>query len=346
MADRLVPQQKLLEFTTRCLAKLGLPQEDARLVADTLVASNLRGVDSHGVVRLPHYATRLRNGSIEPKPSIRVQRTGPATAMVDGGAGMGQLAAVRAMKEAIGLAHEAGAGAVGVKNSSHCGACAYYAELAAGAGMIGMAFTHSDPIMVPTGMKRIFLGSNPIAFAAPGASGPPVVVDMATTHVALGKILVAKEEGRPIPPDWGLDAEGKPTTDPNKVAGLAPMRGAKGYALALMIEVLCAHLTGVPFGRHIVKMYGELDKPRNLGHFMLALDIARFGGAATFKSQIDLLLAEIAAEEPADAAHPPLAPGEPERLCAEERMREGIPLGAGLLADLNKLAGDLGVAPL
>ncbi len=346
MADRLVSHQKLLDFTSLCLEKLGLAKEDARLVAETLVTSNLCGVDSHGVVRLPHYATRLRNGTIKARPTINVRRTGPATAMVDGGAGMGQLVAVRAMKEAIALAREAGAGAVGAKNSSHCGACAYYAELAAREGMIGIALTHADPIMVPTGMKRIFLGSNPIAFAAPGASGPPVVVDMATTHVALGKILVAKEEGRTIPPDWGLDSSGKPTTDPNQVVGLAPMSGAKGYALALMIEVLCAHLAGVPFGRHMAKMYGELDKPRNLGHFMLALDIARFGGAATFKSQIDALLREIAAEEPADAARPPLAPGEPERLVAEKRSREGIPLGAGLLADLKKLAGELGLEPL
>jgi ureidoglycolate dehydrogenase (NAD+) len=195
-------------------------------------------------------------------------------------------------------------------------------------------------------MKRIFLGSNPIAFAAPSAAGPPVVVDMATTHVALGKIIVAKEEGRTIPPDWGLDADGNPTTDPHKVVGLAPTGGAKGYALALMIEVLCAHLTGVPFGRHIVKMYGELDKPRNLGLFMLALDIARFTDPARFESQIDLLLREIRAEEPSDPARPPLAPGEPERLSAERRMREGIPLGAGVLADLEKLAGELGVAPL
>jgi len=163
MTDRLIPQLKLSEFTARCLERLGLAPDDARLVGDTLVTSNLRGVDSHGVVRLPHYATRLRNGTINPKPSMRVQRTGPATAMVDGGAGMGQLVAVRAMKEAIELAREAGAGAVGAKNSSHCGACAYYAELAARAGMIGIALTHSDPIMVPTGMKRIFLGSNPIA---------------------------------------------------------------------------------------------------------------------------------------------------------------------------------------
>lgn len=346
MPDTLIPHEKLTGFTAACFEKLGLLPADARLVAETLVASNLRGVDSHGVVRLPHYATRLRNGSIKPQPNITVARTGASAAMVEGDAGMGQLVAVRAMREAIALARESGAGAVGAKNSSHCGACAWFAEMAAREDMIGIALTHADPIMVPSGMKKIFLGSNPLAFAAPGAGGPPVVIDMATTNVALGKVIVAKQEAKPIPPDWGVDAHGKPTTDPNQVVGLAPMAGPKGYALALMIEVFCAHLTGVPFGTHITKMYGELDKPRNLGHFMLALDIKRFTDPAVFKAQIDLLVNEIHAQEPADPARPPLAPGEPERLNSERRKVSGVPLGPGVLADLNKLGQELGVPAL
>ncbi len=248
MADTLVPHDKLAAFCTACFEKLGLPPADARLVAETLVESNLRGVESHGVVRLPHYATRLRNGSIKPRPSITVKRTGPATAMVEGDAGMGQLVAVRAMNEAIALARESGAGAVGARNSSHCGAMAYFVELAAKQAMIGIALTHTDPIMTPTGMKRNFLGSNPIAFGAPAGGAPPLVIDMATTNVAWGKVIVARQEGKTIPPDWGVDAEGKPATDPNKVTGLAPMAGPKGYALAAMIEVLCAHLTGCRSG--------------------------------------------------------------------------------------------------
>jgi len=346
MPDTFILHEELTAFTAACFEKLGLVPGDARLVAETLVASNLRGVDSHGVVRLPHYATRLRNGSIKPRPNISVQRTGPATAMVEGGAGMGQLVAVKAMREAIALAKEAGVGAVGAKNSSHCGACAYYVEMALKAGMVGLAFTHADPIMVPSGMKNVFLGSNPIAFGAPGQDGPPVVVDMATTNVALGKVIVAKQEGKPVPSDWGVDDQGKPATDPNKIVGLAPMAGPKGYALALMIEVLCAQLTGVPFGTHMCKMYGDLDKPRNLGHFMLALDVKRFTDPATFKAQIDLLIREIHMQDAADPARPPLAPGEPERLTAEKRLKSGVPLGPGVLADLNKLAGELGVAGL
>jgi ureidoglycolate dehydrogenase (NAD+) len=346
MPDRLIPHDRLTAFTAVCLEKLGLPPADARLVAETLVEANLRGVDSHGVVRLPHYATRLRNGSIKPRPNITVKRTGPATAMVDGDAGMGQLVAVRAMNEAIALARETGVGVAGVRNSSHCGAMAYFVELAVKQGMIGVALTHTDPIMAPTGMKRNFLGSNPIAFAAPGGEEPPIVVDMATTYVAWGKVIVAREEGETIPPDWGVDAEGKPATDPNKVVGLAPMAGPKGYALAAMIEVLCAHLVGVPFGTHVTKMYGELDKPRNLGHFMLALDIARFTDPAAFKAQIDVFVREIHAEAPVDPARPPLAPGEPERLTAAKRRQTGVPVGEGVLADLNRLARELGLPGL
>jgi len=346
IADTLIPHDKLTAFATACFERLGLAPADARLVGATLVEANLRGVDSHGVVRLPHYATRLRNGSIKPRPNITVRRTGPATAMVEGDAGMGQLVAVRAMREAIALARAAGVGAVGARNSSHCGAMAHFVELAAKEGMIGIALTHTDPIMAPTGMKRNFLGSNPIAFAAPGGDAPPIVVDLATTNVAWGKVIVARQEGKTIPADWGVDGEGRPATDPNRVTGLAPMAGAKGYALAAMVEVLCAHLVGVPFGTHVVRMYGDLDKPRNLGHFMLAIDVARFTEPAAFKAAIDLFVREIHGAEPVDPARPPLAPGEPERLTADERRRTGVPLGEGVLADLNRLARELGVAEL
>ena len=346
MSETLVSHSRLTDFTAACLEKLGLAAADARLVAETLVASNLRGVDSHGVVRLPHYATRLRNGTVKTRPQIAVRRTGPSAATVEGDAGMGQLVAARAMKEAIALARESGVGAVSARNSSHCGACAYFVELAVKENMIGVALTHTDSIMVPPGMKRIFLGSNPIAFGAPGADEPPVIIDMSTTHAAWGKVIVARQEGKPIPPDWGVDAQGKPTTNAERAVGLAPTGGHKGYALALMIEILCAQLSGVPFGLHVTKMYGELDKPRNLGHFMLALDVARFTDPQAFRSQIDLLLREIRSEEAADPARPPLAPGDPERLSAARRSREGVPLGEGVLAELNALAAQLGVTAL
>jgi len=346
VSEALIAHERLTAFAAACLEKLALAPGDARLVAETLVAANVRGVDSHGIVRLPHYATRLRNGTIKARPEIAVRRTGPSTAIVEGDAGMGQLVAARAMQQAIALAAESGVGAVGARNSSHCGACAYFVELAVKQGMIGVALTHTDPIMVPPGMKHIFLGSNPIAFGAPGANGPPVIVDLSTTHAAWGKVIVARQERKPIPPDWGLDADGRPTTDASRVVGLAPTGAHKGYALALMVEILCAHLTGVPFGLHVTKMYGELDKPRNLGHFMLALDIARFTKPGAFRSRIDAFLEEIRAQEPADAARPPLAPGDPERLCAERRLREGVPLGTGVITELNTLATELGIARL
>jgi ureidoglycolate dehydrogenase (NAD+) len=339
MRETPIPHDKLTAFTASCLEKLGLAAADARLVANTLVASNLRGVDSHGVVRLPHYATRLRNGTVKPRPIISVRRTGPSAAVVEGDAGMGQLVATRAMQEAIALAKASGVGAVVARNSSHCGACAWFVEMAVKEGMVGLALTHTDPIMVPPGMKKVFLGSNPIAFGAPGGDGPPVIVDMSTTHAAWGMVIVARQEGKPIPPDWAVDADGKATTDAARAVGLAPTGAHKGYALAMMVEILCAHLAGVPFGLHVTKMYGELEKPRNLGHFMLALDIARFTDLATFRSQIDLLLREIHSQSA-------LAPGEPERLSAARREKEGVPLGEGTFGELNALAAQLGVPPL
>jgi ureidoglycolate dehydrogenase (NAD+) len=338
MSETRIPRERLESFTAACLEKLELAPADAALVARTLVAANLRGVDSHGVVRLPHYAARLRNGSVKARPNITVRRTGASTAVVDGDAGMGQLVATRAMKEAISLARESGAGAVSARNSSHCGACAWFVEMAVNEDMIGIALTHTDSIMVPPGMKRIFLGSNPIAFGAPGAR-EPVIIDMSTTHVAWGKVLVARQEEKSIPPDWGVDADGKPTTDPHRVMGLSPTGGHKGYALATMIEILCAQLAGVPFGRHVTKMYAELDKPRNLGHFMLALDVARFTEPEAFLSAIGSFMNEIHHEGA-------LAPGDPERASAERRAREGIPLPEATLAELNALASELGVAKL
>jgi len=346
MRETLIPHGKLADFTARCLEKLDLAAADARLVAETLVASNLRGVDSHGVVRLPHYATRLRNGTVKPRPNIAVRRTGPSAAVVEGDAGMGQLIAVRAMREAISLARSSGVGAVVARNSSHCGACAWFVEMAVREGLVGLALTHTDPIMVPPGMKRIFLGSNPIAFGAPGGDGPPVIVDMSTTHAAWGKVIVARQEGKPIPPDWTVNAQNKTTTNANATIDLTPTNAHKGYALAMMVEILCALLAGVPFGLHVTKMYGELDKPRNLGHFMLAIDVARFTDLALFRSQIDFFLKEIRNQEPADPARPPMAPGEPERLTAARREKEGVPLGEGTLGELNALAAQLGVQPL
>jgi ureidoglycolate dehydrogenase (NAD+) len=337
MRETVVPRERLETFAAGCLEKLGLQPADAQLVAQTLVAANLRGVDSHGVVRLPHYATRLRNGSVKAQPRISARRTGPSTAVVEGDAGMGQLVATRAMQEAISLARETGMGAAVARDSSHCGACAWFVEMAVKEGMIGVALTHTDSIMVPPGMKRIFLGSNPIAFGAPGER-EPVIIDMSTTHVAWGKILVARQEGKSIPPDWGVDKDGRPTTDPHAVVGLAPTGAHKGYALAAMVEILCAQLAGVPFGRHVTKMYGELDKPRNLGHFMLAMDVGRFADAKQFGKEIASFLNEIHDEGA-------LAPGDPERRTAERRARDGIPLGS-TMDELNKLAEELGVAKL
>ena len=338
MRETLVPHQRLEAFIADCLLRLGLDASSAEIVAETLVAANLRGVDSHGVVRLPHYAVRLRNGTIKADPNITARRTGPSTVVVDGDAGMGQVVATYAMAEAIDLAKRTGVGVGVARNSSHCGACAYFVELAVKQGLVGIALTHTDSIMVPPGMKRIFLGSNPIAFGAPGER-EPVIIDMSTTHVAWGKILVARQEGKAIPASWGLDKDGNPTTDPNAVVGLAPTGGHKGYALAMMIEILCAQLAGVPFGRHVTKMYGELDKPRNLGHFMLALDVTRFGDRKLFLSQIQALVDEIRAEGA-------FAPGDPERLNAERRKREGIEIPEATLEQLNVLAGELEVLKL
>lgn len=346
MADKLLPCEKLQAFVKACLVKMNVPDDDAALIADSLTAANLRGVDSHGVVRLPHYSTRLRNGTVKARPQITVERTGPCTAKVNGDAGMGQVVGTRAMAEAVALARESGIGVVTAMNSSHFGAAAYYVRQAVSAGFAAFAMTHADPIMVPFGMKRKALGSNPLAFGAPADGDFPLIIDMSSTNVALGKVIVAQQENKKIPADWGVDETGVSTTDPHKVVGLAPFAGPKGTALAILIETLCAQLAGAPFGQHIPKMYQELDRPRELGHFFLVLDIARFQDPRVFRRRLGQMLKELREEEPAPNCKRVMVAGQPEIEREAQRRKEGIPIGPGVLGELNALAKELGVEQL
>jgi ureidoglycolate dehydrogenase (NAD+) len=248
------------------------------------------------------------------------------------------------MQEAISLAKESGVGAVGARNSSHCGACACFVELAVQEGMVGVALTHTDSIMVPPGMKRIFLGSNPIAF---GAAGGGAAADH--RHVDHARRLGQGDRRAPgrqaHPARLGRRRAGKPTTDANR-SSARPERRPQGLCARADGEVLCAQLMGLPFGRHVTKMYGELDKPRNLGHFMLALDVGRFVEPALVASQVSSFRRKRARKSAFRAVAGAARSGRPERLTAERRPpRSGIPLGSAVLAELNALAARLGVTP-
>jgi ureidoglycolate dehydrogenase (NAD+) len=325
------------------LVALGMPQADAMRLAASLVQTSLWGVDTHGVARLPHYFERLRRGSIRARPEITVQRSGTATAQLDGGQGHGIVVAHRANALAMSIARESGVSAVGVANSSHCGAMALYTREAAQAGLVGLAFTHADAIAAPHGGERPFFGTNPISIAFPRAGAEPVCLDMATTSIPWNRVMNARREGHALPPDVAIDAQGRATTEAEAAVAVTPLGGAqyghKGYALALMVDLLCGPLHGNPWGPHIPPMFGDLDAPRRLGAFFIVIDPTRFAGGATLAVTV-AAMADALAGEPGS----PRMPGDPELAHEAERRVQGIPIEPGLAAQMREWSAALGVA--
>jgi LDH2 family malate/lactate/ureidoglycolate dehydrogenase len=330
MPDGLMVTAETLEaFCRDTFLKAGMDAEGAAIVAESLVEADLRGVSTHGVVRLWLYEKRMRAGLIRPSPAMRVERTAPGTAILHGGNGAGQVVGKRAMQEAIALAKDAGVGCVAAHESHHFGTAAWFAMMALPHDMIGFAVTHADTGVAPFGAARGFLGTNPFCIAIPTAEQEPVVLDMATSVVAMGKVLAAKAAGKSIPLGWAVDSEGQPTTDPAKAweGALLPLGGPKGFGIGLVLEVLSALLVGSPFGPHIPRPF-ELKEHQNLGHFFAALDIARFLPPVDFKARMDQMIREIKALPVAPGAEEILMPGEPEARCRKARLHDGIPLTA------------------
>jgi ureidoglycolate dehydrogenase (NAD+) len=334
----------LTRFARDLLVAAGLRPDDADVVAASLVAADLRGVGSHGVLRLPIYVERIRLGLVATDPVIEVRRTGPATAVVDGGNGPGQVVATRAMREAIALAREAGAGFASARHSNHFGAAGWFAMQAAEAGMVGIALTHCEADVLPYGGARAALGTNPIAVAAPRAGAPPLLVDMATSAVARGKISLAASEGRSIPGDWAVDADGQATTDPAAVRAVRPMAGPKGYGLAVVVEILAGLLSGSRTGVEIRRMYDDFTAPHDVGHFLGAIDVARFVPLDAFTAALDGLAAQLRSVPPASGFDEVLLPGEPEERNEARNRRDGVPIHDELHRDLLALGESLGVA--
>jgi len=319
-----------IEQLTAC----GLSLPHATLVADSLVQTSLWGIDSHGITLLPHYLRRLKAGSIKAKPRIRFTGTGPCTGTLDGGHGLGMVVCQRAMHEAILLAKSNGVGIVGCYHSTHCGAIGLYGRQAAQAGLIGIAFTHSDAFVAPHRGKRAFLGTNPICMAVPSESGLPVCLDMATSATTMNRLLNARREGEPVNQGVGLDDRGQPTTDAKAVHTLLPLAEHKGYALAFLIDILCGPLNGMPFGPHIPAMYGDLSARRYLGSLMMAIDPQRFAGGQTLPAVVAEMALEARQEPSVSATDEVLVPGDPEYRTEQVRARKGIPIPAGLYQEL------------
>ncbi|MGO4890440.1 ureidoglycolate dehydrogenase [Anaerobacillus sp. MEB173] len=324
MSNTIVKHDELKGLVVDKLTNVGLSENHAKVVADVLVHADARGVSSHGVLRTEHYVKRLNEGGLNLNPNFSVESTGPCSAIFDGDDGMGHVVMKEAMEYAISLAETNGIGMVTCVNSSHCGALSYFVEQAANKGLIGIAMTHTDNIVVPFGGSEPFLGTNPVAYGFPAKESKPIILDMATSNVALGKILHARESGTSIPADWGVDKEGVGTSDPHKVEALSPFAGPKGYGMGLVVEIFSGLLAGAAFGPHITKMYGDYNKPRKLGHYVCAINPSAFTDKDMFLEQMDQMIKEIHRVKPASGFNKVMVPGEPEQLKEEISLKSGV----------------------
>jgi len=342
-----IPARRLNEFAAAVLAAVGVPDADARLVADSLVTADLWGHQSHGVLRLSWYVDRIRAGVMRAVTTPgTMSDTGPLV-VVDGHDGIGQVLAAHAAREAAGRARDHGVGVVAVRNSNHFGTAAYFTRMAARDGCVAILTTNASPAMAPWGGRAKTVGANPWSIAAPAGEHGVMVMDVANTAVARGKVYLARQRGEMIPAGWAIDADGAPTTDPAAaIAGvILPMAGHKGYAISLMMDVLSGVLTGSAFGTAVSGPY-QVERPSGCGHLFIALDVAAFGDPDGFARRMEQLVAEVKAVPLAKGFGDVHYPGELEDRAAREHLAQGLALPERTLDDLCRLAASAGVPAL
>jgi LDH2 family malate/lactate/ureidoglycolate dehydrogenase len=344
----------LSAFVERALEATGVGSADARLVADVLVASDVRGIESHGVARLEgFYIDRIRAGIIDPRATAHDVRETATTLAVDANNGLGHPVSVRTMRRAIEKALEHGTCFATVRHSNHFGIAGYYAMLALESDCIGIASTNAGRLAAPSDGRDLMLGTNPFAYALPAEGGDSFVLDMATTTVALGKLEIAKRLGKPLLPGWAIDAQGQPTTDPDAGLGgaLLPLGGFgsdngghKGYGLGLLSQILCATLGGGTLVAEMPPRFASLN-PAITSHFFGAIRIDAFRDPAEFKRDLSKLLGDLRASAPAPGFDRVYTAGEPEALRTVVNLRDGVGLDPVVVASLQRTAEKLGIEP-
>ncbi len=356
----LVWAEPLKEFCVRVFTKMDIPEEDAQITANVLVAADLRGIDSHGVARLRRYVNGLRNGMMRARPEVRTVAESAVTALIDAGGGLGQPVSYRAMEKAIQKAREYGAGFVTVRNSNHFGIAGYYAMMALEHDCIGISMTNAAVLVVPTFGRDAMLGTNPIAVAAPAGKERPFVLDMATSTVPRGKLEVYNRLEKPIPLGWATDESGTPTTDAGRVlenfkqragGGLLPLggagellRGYKGYGLALWVDIFTAVLSGAAYADLVYpKDEAGNPLPSAIGHFFGAWRVDAFRPVDEFKAAMDDLQQRLKNAPKAEGEERIYIHGEKEYEEADRRASEGIPLNPKVAADLRAIGEEFGV---
>jgi ureidoglycolate dehydrogenase (NAD+) len=335
MPDVAAPE--LQRFATGIFTAAGFDVVDASVVAEVLVWANLRGVDGHGVQRIPRYMELIDEGNLNPRAVIRVAMETPAAVMIDADRGPGPVAMILAAREAIRKAKEAGVGLALIRRTTHTAALGYYTRLVAEAGMAAIAGGASIPNMIYHGTKRANVSTSPFSLAVPGGAGAPLVLDMATSVASLGKIAQARRAGKPIPPDWALDAAGNPTTDAAKADFPLPLGGPKGSGMAFMFECIASLITGNPILADAFTGTGQ-----GAGHrqnaFLIAIDVARFGDLALFRDNVGRLVGLLKAMDLASDAKEVLMPGERGDAVYAQRSAGSIPIPPATWKDLGEVA--------
>jgi len=334
-----IDAELLKDFCSSVLVRLGVPKEYADIVSDHLVWADLMGISSHGVTRLGIYVKRLQTGLANARPNISIVRESPSMAVLDGDNGLGQVVGVKAVELAISKASKTGVGVVGVRHTTHFGCAGYYALKAIEKDMIGIVMSNAPSTMAPWGARVPYLGTNPIAFGVPTKEFPPILLDMATSIVARGKIILAAKEGKTIPEGWAVDPEGEFTTDPESAlkGAVLPFGGPKGSGIALMIDIFSGILSGAEFGSHIGSLYDDFSKPQNVGNFIMVFNIANFCPIEEFKGRIELMRQEIKSLPKAKGVDEILLPGEIEFRRYIENKRTGVQLSPEVIKELREV---------
>lgn len=346
--SRQVQADDLMVFAARAFETCGATSEAAQITAQHLIGADLRGVDTHGVVRLPLYVSRLRKGLMDARAVPEIVRESATTGVMNAHNALGQWAAHRAMKLAIDKAREHDLGAVTVRHSNHYGAAAEYSLLAAEAGMIGITTTNTAPLMPPKGGAARRVGNNPLSIGVPSQREAPLTLDIAFSVVAAWNLMMAHQRGEKVPLGWALDSQGRPTDDPYEgfVGGgtLLPIADHKGFGLAMMMDVLSGVLSGGHFANQTRGL--KQDEPVEVCHFMLAINVEAFLPLSEFQDRIDELVGLMKSTPRAEGIEEIMVPGEPEHRKFLTRRESGITVEAHVWAELAEMAAELGMAPL
>jgi L-2-hydroxycarboxylate dehydrogenase (NAD+) len=346
--QRYAPKQ-LEAFIARAMQAVDVPPADAQIIGELMTRADVQGSEGHGIFRLPQYVRRIKGGAVNVRPNIKVEREAAAMALVDGDNGMGHLVMRFATEKAIEKAKTAGVAWVGVKWSNHAGPASLYASMPMAHDMVGLYLAVGNANHLPPwGGIDMLLSTNPIAVAIPAGEEPPIVLDMATTVAAYGKVKTKAQRGEMMPEGWMMDREGRPLTDPKRSneGFLLPIGGYKGYGLALIFGMLAGTLNGAAMGRDVVDFNSDDTTPTNTGHVIVAVNIAAFQPVAEFKAAVDALARDIRSSQRLPGVDRIHIPGEGSHAARAEREKNGVPMPEALMKALNQLAVELKIAPL